>query len=243
MECKNCGNITYKFGGRYVKYCNYKCKIEYQAKTAKKIFLDINCAVCNNKFTPKSKVAKNCSPQCKYKYELSLRSKKPKQKECSFCKKSYVPYTSLDKFCSADCRVKNQKSKRKFNWTPEQVAKRIGNKNPAYRNGMYSAGNAKTAVGQRLFNKNNKEIREAQIQERGHIYCEYCQTSNSLRFEGHHLIYRSEKPMHPNLHDKENIYILCVGCHNEFHKHKSIRNELVISRGLDKIFGADVLNK
>lgn len=243
MECENCGNVTHKFGQRYVKYCGYKCKIEFEAKTRKKHLEDISCSVCNSKFTPKSKIAKNCSPKCKYIYELSLRSKKPKDKECSFCKKTFIPYTSLDKYCSSDCRVNNQKSKRKFNWTKEQIEKRIGDKNPAYRNGMYAKANKKTGIGQRLFNKNNKEIRQAQIQQVGHIYCENCKTSNSPRFEGHHLIFRSEKPLHQHLHDKENIYILCIGCHNEFHKNKSMRNHLVEDRKLYLLFGEDVRNK
>jgi 5-methylcytosine-specific restriction endonuclease McrA len=244
MECKNCGKITHKFAGRYVKYCNYQCKIEYEKKISKKLFADISCAVCNNKFTPKSKVAKNCSPECKYKYELSLRSKKPKHKECSFCTKSYVPYTSLDKFCSADCRIKNKKSKRKFNWTPEQVEKRVGDKNPAYRNGMFSRGVKLNSSGMRLFQKNAKAIKQAMIELNGFVSCENCGITNpTYGFEAHHLVYRSEKPLHPNLHDKENIYILCKPCHNAYHKDKGMRNQLVISRGLNAIFGQDVLEK
>lgn len=244
MECKNCGNVTHKFGAKYVKYCGYKCKLEYEAKKRKKHFKDINCTVCSKKFTPKSKISKHCSPHCKYIYELAQRSKKPKEKVCAFCEKTYTPYTSLDKFCSAECRINMQKSKRKFNWTPEQVANRMGDKNPAFRNGMFARGVKNSAAGMRLFQKNAKYIKKKMIDTVGFVSCQQCGISNPLYgFEAHHIIYRSEKPLHPNLHDKENIYILCKPCHNLYHKNKSIRNELVLNRGLDKIFGIDVLNK
>jgi hypothetical protein len=149
----------------------------------------------------------------------------------------------LDKFCSANCRVLNQKAKRKFNWTPEQLAKRMGDKNPGFRNGMYARTTKRTSTGNRLFFRNRDEIKQGMIDDVGYVHCEHCKTSSTYQFEAHHIIYRSEKPLHPNLNDKPNILILCMQCHNDFHKSKGMRNELVVSRGLDKIFGADVLDK
>lgn len=119
----------------------------------------------------------------------------------------------------------------------------MGENNPAYRNGNFVRGRKRINVGERIFIKNSKEIKQSMLDERGFIYCEFCETSNSLRFESHHLIYRSEKPEHENLHKKENLIILCIKCHNEFHKHKSLRNEIVKSRHLEHLFDVDILDK
>jgi hypothetical protein len=217
-----------------------RCGIVYMPINKKQRFCKSTCNTGKRVWFPKEPKIKTTKP---IKVHKDLLVKKTKSKDCQYCGNQFIPYTSLDKFCSATCRVNNVKSKRKFNWTKEQTEKRVGDKNPAYRNGMYAKANKKTGIGQRLFNKNNKEIRQAQIQAVGHIYCENCKTSNSPRFEGHHLIFRSEKPLHQHLHDKENIYILCIGCHNEFHKNKSMRNHLVEDRKLYLLFGEDVRNK
>ena len=95
---------------------------------------------------------------------------------------------------------------------------------------------------QRLFTKNCKEIEAAMVDECGYKYCQYCYRSNG-HFERHHIIYRSEKPAHPKLNDKENALILCAICHINFHYKKAMRNDIVKERGLDKIFGQDVLDK
>lgn len=178
------------------------------------------------------------APRCK-----SCSVKIVKNKECKFCKKSFKPYTTLDKFCSAKCRVDKKKSKRSYNWSEESVKKITGKKNPAYRNGMYCKSNNKTAIGQKEFIRNSKEIKQEIINDFGYIHCQDCKTNNSLRFETHHIIYRSEKPLHENLHKKENLIVLCIKCHNEYHKHKSKRNDLVKNRELNILFGNDVLNK
>ena len=100
----------------------------------------------------------------------------------------------------------------------------------------------KADAAQRLFTKNCKEIEAAMVEDVGYKYCQYCYRSNG-HFERHHIIYRSEKPNHPNLNDKVNAYILCYGCHLDFHRFKWMRNSIVEQRGLDKIFGQDVLDK
>lgn len=247
MNCKNCNMITPTFGGKHKKYCNLNCQREYEKKISKINFSPISCIICNKEFTPKSKQNKCCSPHCKYLKDLSRRSKKPKTKICKVCNKEFKPYTSLDKFCSKECRIENVKANRVRrlkgfkSWSKESLQKITGENNPCYRNGVYSKGANKTSIGQRLFTKNAKEIEQKMFENEGYKYCENCKISNAIRYERHHIIYRSEKPLHPNLHDKENILIVCISCHNEFHRIKSKRNNLVLKRGLDKIFGQDVL--
>lgn len=243
MLCLNCNKETSKWGSRYKKYCSITCKKEYENKIRKKHFNETNCEICGNIFTPRNTLNKYCSNKCSYQAELQKRSNKPKVKICKLCGKEFKPYTSLDKFCSSSCRIEflKQNSGRKKRWNSTKNIE--GEKNPAYRNGFYTRISEKTAVGQRLFTKNAVEIEQDMINNVGYKYCQHCKISNPLRFERHHIIYRSEKPNHPNLHNKENIYILCIQCHNEFHKHKSLRNELVINRKLNEIFGDDILNK
>lgn len=167
------------------------------------------------------------------------RSKNPKQKICKQCEAKFKPYTSLDKFCSAQCRINSHKSKRKWNWKNTDSIK--GKNNPAYRNGNHVFGSTKRNVTVRKFVNNSKQMKQEMIDSLGYIKCTHCNTSNSARFETHHIIYRSEKPGHKNLHDQINLIVLCIGCHNEFHKHKSMRSQLVIDRGLDFIFGQDII--
>ncbi len=207
----------------------------------KKIFKKKLCAVCGKKFMPNSSINKYCSFECKKR----TRSKNPKTKTCNHCDKEFKPYSSLDKYCCAYCRFEANRSKittRKL-WTPEQRKRRTGKNNPNYRNGDYTRKTKRTDVGLRKFQKNGKEVIDSMIKERGYVYCEKCDTSNSPRFEKHHIIFRSEKPNHPHLHDKINLIVVCISCHNLYHKSKGIRDALIIERGLEKVFGNDVLSK
>ncbi len=168
---------------------------------------------------------------------------KPKQKKCKFCGSLFAPYTSLDKFCSSNCRVENQKSTRSFRWNPESTKKIIGKNNPAYRNGTYCRNIKKSTASEREFIRHGKAIRSDMILDVGYLHCENCKTSNSIKFECHHLVFRSEKPLHENLHKRDNLILLCIQCHNDFHKSKTLRNDIVSSRKLNILFGDDVLNK
>jgi len=237
MKCIVCNKET----GNNNKYCSEECHRTYWNVKRKKVFKEKICEICGSEYTPKIIGQKYCSPHCGYVAELKSRSKKTGTKKCKHCGKTFEPYTSLDKFCSANCRIENQKSRRSKSWV--NTGKIIGDKNPAYRNGNYVRGRKKISVGERIFIKNNKEIKRSMINDVGYLYCEYCGTNNSLRFESHHIIYRSEKPLHGHLHDKENILITCIRCHNELHKHKEMRNAIVKERALNEIFGNDVLNK
>ncbi len=217
------------------KYCSCKCHREGNRKP-KKIFKPIKCEICNIKFIPISTVNKYCSIKCKNTSDVQRRSKKPIIKTCKYCQLKFKPYTSLDKYCSAQCRINNQKSKRTRNWSKDKANGIIGENNPSYRNGYYVRSNKKTTKGERLFQANAKKIKDEMIIEHGRIYCQNCNTFQSIRFESHHIIFRSEKPLHPKLHDPSNIIVLCIECHNEFHRTKSKRDQLVKDRGLDKRF-------
>lgn len=209
----------------------------------KKVFEKIKCSFCGSLFTPISSVNKVCSHKCKQYMETANNSKVPKLKVCIQCNDSFKPYTSLDKFCSAKCRIEHMKSKRSSRWSIASVEAIKGKNNPAYRNGTFVRGVKKSTAGEHLFIRNSKEIKQCMIDDKGFVYCQNCNTSNSLSFESHHIIYRSEKPLHEHLHDKRNLFVMCIQCHNEFHKHKSLRNDLVIHRGLNLLFGNDVLDK
>ena len=146
-------------------------------------------------------------------------SRKPKK--CSECKGLFLPYTSLDKFCSPDCAFKaiSPKGKEK---------KPTIKKSPVYVD--------------RVFDENKAEYREEMIDRCGYLYCEHCDRSG-LRYEAHHLIFRSEKPNHAHIHSKRNIYLLCKTCHGMFHDKKGLRNNIVVQRNLSELFGIDILNK
>lgn len=249
MKCINCGketrNYSYRrkiIGGN--KYCCEECHREYWKKHLKKEFKPKKCSVCGTEFIPKSNTHKYCSNACKYQTEIQKRSKKPKVKICKHCGNEFKPYSSLDKFCSATCRINYHKSQRIKNWTDDKCVGILGENNPAFRNGLYVRTAKKTNRGERLFRKNVAEIKK-QIKKDigGYMVCQYCGTTVTPRFEAHHIIYRSEKPFHEHLHDKENILIVCISCHNKLHKHKGLRNSIVEKRKLNELFGNDVLDK
>lgn len=243
MNCKSCGKVTSKWGNRYKKYCSIICQRTYEADSARFPVVQKSCLICSKEFnTTKPKVHKYCSKPCKQKADLLKRSNKPIFKICKHCKKEFTPYTSLDKFCCANCRIESGKSKRTRRWKPEKAAKRIGKMNPAYRHGLSVRGAKIDSTGMKLFQRNREQYLNEIIDNHGYLFCERCFKSNA-RFHVHHIIYRSEKPKHDHIHDKINFINVCVPCHNWFHNKKSNRNDLVRHRGLDKIFGNDVLDK
>lgn len=80
------------------------------------------------------------------------------------------------------------------------------------------------------------EYKQKFLNEHEYLYCELCGISNAIRYETHHIIFASEKPKHKELHNNKNLILLCIGCHNELHKHKLLRNNLVQDRGLNELF-------
>ena len=93
------------------------------------------------------------------------------------------------------------------------------------------------------YSENRQKLIDQQLDQRGHIYCERCETSQSFKFHCHHLVFRSEKPKHHAIHIVENLMIVCDKCHEIFHADKSVRNDIVEQRRLNEVFGNDILNK
>lgn len=234
-HCKAC-NAEFKPKTKFNRFCSFACL----RKSEKKPKVECACTVCGKLYLRSGASSKYCSDSCRRSARKVQERKPLPNKECSYCGVSYKPYRNSDKFCSTECRVNNMKSTRKFNWTKEGIEKRKGVLNPAYKHGLACRGVKKSAIGLRTFQKNRNEMKSQMKDEFGYLFCEYCgHTTN--RIEAHHIIFRSEKPNHANLHDKPNILLVCVPCHNKFHNYKSLRDSIVISRGLNVIFGDDVI--
>lgn len=244
-KCKLCGK-QFKVNTYQQVYCSSNCRykdkrIIQETKLSNRD--SVKCKFCGKEFKQMVITQKYCSHKCRVKANMAKRSNKPKTKICKYCNKEFIPYTSLDKFCSATCRINNQKSKRKFNYTKDKCDKITGENNPSYRNGMYCRDTKTPPINKREFNKSKIKLKKELIDKKGYLYCENCGCTNSIKYETHHIIFRSEKPNHEHLHDVDNLLYLCISCHNEFHKHKGKRNTIVKNRGLNRIFGDDVLDK
>lgn len=150
---------------------------------------------------------------------------------CKCCGKEFMGYSKKLKLCSEKCEI-------------NLLRLRVWENNPAYRNWLYMKWKKEIHYYKyREFEKNCKILDEKLIDEKWFLYCQNCWITNPLKFEHHHLIYRSEKPKHKFLHNIQNIYLLCIKCHNDFHKKKWIRNKIVEERKLNELFWDDVLNK
>ena len=111
-----------------------------------------------------------------------------------------------------------------------------GKKNNNYKTGLYSGENFKGKGISRQAEKASKEYKQEIFDKKGYLYCEDCLRSNSLRFEVHHIVFRSEAPRHPKLNSKENLILLCRKCHCAYHNQKDLRKKLVEKRNLKTLF-------
>lgn len=201
------------------------------------------CVVCWKLFKPYTSTQKNCSYACSkiHKSNVDRAWKERRFKEhwynktteykhtCKICRKKYISTQKLQTYCSRKCFSENEKISRKWKW------------NPAYKNWNFVDWNKKenrrTFLHKyREFEKNAKKILDTQKDKYWYVFCQYCKNSNAGRYETHHIIYRSEKPKHINLHDKSNLIRLCRACHIKFHKDKTLRHKLIKERELDKLF-------
>lgn len=202
------------------------------------------CPNCWKEFIKKINVQKYCSIKCCSHYYGQKRWKKFKDGSFEWktheikCKNCWCLFNSLNKnnkFCSRNCMYDNSKISRKWK------------KNPSYRNWYYSyksmdkkeySNIRKITIWfwEKKLIRIRKEIDNDQIEERWYYYCQHCFTSSSLRWETHHIIYRSEVPKHPELHNKRNLLKCCMSCHNEFHKDKKMRNKYIEERKLNELF-------
>jgi hypothetical protein len=143
-------------------------------------------------------------------------------KQCgkSFTRPSYYPTT---KYCGRTCYHLNEKKSR------------LGKNNPCWRGGFKSYGNG--------HKKACSDYRKLFLKEHSYLYCEKCGRSDALRYETHHIVYASEAPKHKELHNKKNLILTCIGCHNKLHAKKSERNNLVRKRNLNKLFNKNLIIK
>lgn len=202
----------------------------------------IKCKICSNDFVQKTYNQLYCwSKECRKKVKyLSYKkdyekhkercignAKKPRYtKECDFCNKEFRTYSKIIITCSDKCYRERMARNRLWEW------------NPSYRNWAYTKESDKKIHKKwdRLFQKMCREMNEQMIEKYWYRFCECCWVNQSLRWEHHHIVFRSEKPGHEFLHSKENTIHLCIKCHNEYHKNKSKRDSLMKERWLDKIF-------
>lgn len=147
-------------------------------------------------------------------------------KNCKECWKEFKAYSKTLLLCSKECQSI---------WLKRD---RIWENNPAFRNWSYTKESNKLdhKKWDYKFQKMCKEMNEEMVEKYWYRFCECCWINQSLRWEHHHIVFRSEKPWHEFLHNKLNTIHLCIKCHNEFHKNKSKRDPLMQERWLDKIF-------
>lgn len=226
------------------------------------LYMIKKCCICNEDFVMKVHNQITCSRECFKKMNNSLKQEKLKDPEyrkvfyekkrissindyakhkercllnakklrytktCKECWKDFKAYSKTLLLCWKECQSI---------WLKRD---RIWENNPAYRNWIYKKWWMKTIHNNwnTKFNKLCSIMNNEMIEKHWYRFCEFCWINNSLRWEHHHIVFRSEKPWHEFLHDKINTIHLCIKCHNEFHKNKSKRDSLMKDRWLDKIF-------
>lgn len=252
MLCKYCNKLIIvknkDTNKKIGNYCSRDCYFKHKRTDDYKLRIEEKegiCNVCNKKYKKKpfdgrSKQCKECRYDIKkqkdieYRKKYNERLKKQKIKayltgqkyKCKYCKGIFERARYLDmQYCSIKCFGLHQRIKRKS----------CGN--PAYRNGFSYKGN------KNYTNEHSnacRKYRNSFVNKYGYKFCEKCNTNQSLRFETHHIIFASEKPKHEELHNDRNLILLCIQCHNDLHKIKKLRNNIVKNRKLEELFGNDI---
>lgn len=145
-----------------------------------------------------------------------MKERKPKIKKCKreSCKKEFEVKNFCQKYCSALCMSMDKPVKKKKTILPIS-AKRLDEL--------------------KVYAKNKRELINEQKEKYGFNFCERCgQPTN--RIEIHHIIYRSEAPYNPEIHNKLNLLIVDRKCHEFYHSDKSNRDSLVEERKLKELF-------
>lgn len=92
------------------------------------------------------------------------------------------------------------------------------------------------------YEKVRKQMIQEMLDEYGYIFCQKSGVSNARSFHVHHIVFRSEKPKHPQLNNKRNLIIVSDDEHDEAHKEKHPwRAKLIEERNLTELFGNDIL--
>ena len=87
----------------------------------------------------------------------------------------------------------------------------------------------------KTYKKNRQELFDEMINENGYSFCQECKKTTQA-IASHHIIYRSEKPKHPEIHNKLNLILICSICHDNFHNNKNSREHLIKERNLTELF-------
>ena len=91
------------------------------------------------------------------------------------------------------------------------------------------------------YKKSATGIINNQMNTHNYLFCQNCNRSG-CGLEAHHIIFKSERPGHPEIHNPSNLILLCVECHNKFHgrikgfKKHDMRSELIKNRNLTDLF-------
>lgn len=207
-----------------------------------------SCIICEKKYMPFNQLQKTCSFECskvnKSNVDKKWRDRRFKElwykkttiynKKCVQCDVDFECINKRQKTCSRRCYFEQEKTRRKWK------------NNPAYKTWNFvdwhlPENRKEFNYKYKAFQKNAKIIREEQRDKYWYNFCEHCKSSNAYRYETHHIIYRSEKPKHDNLHSRTNLLRLCRDCHIAFHKDKNMRYKYVVSRKLHELFNDSTL--
>jgi 5-methylcytosine-specific restriction endonuclease McrA len=222
-------------------FCSRKCWYVYYKKL-KNTYVIIQCMGCGKQIVKKfgskfcydclikNKKISNDKYRRKNRKRLLVKKKKwykgGKEHICSFCKNKFKrPISFITKYCSRKC------------FELDMMIKRKGKNNPAYRNGLRVDPYGYTSLHSRVC----KEYRRKFLEKNENLYCENCYSNVAIKYETHHIVFASEKPKHKKLHNVKNLILLCIECHNNFHKNKKLRNKLIIDRRLNELFGGNFL--
>jgi len=200
---------------------------------------------------------KFCSKNCATKYisQKKTEARKSQARVCIVCGVSFIRSPAggikafnIRKLCSRTCQYKYQSEilRGKPNKISKTGLKNISKANTGRGNGMYVHGQrAKKVKGKRIYFLTRAHAKACRDYKQK-IFNEYdylpCELSNwevpcsLIQMETHHIIYASEAPKHPNLHNEKNLILVCRKHHVYLHSKKDRRAKLVAERGLINLF-------
>jgi hypothetical protein len=90
-------------------------------------------------------------------------------------------------------------------------------------------------------NQSIERINQRLVNEKWHKFCEFCNKIHTEGYVIHHIVFRSEKPKHKEIHNIDNLLLVWIDCHTKLHNQKNIRNPIVVDRNLIKLFWDDIV--
>lgn len=189
--------------------------------TIKKKMVEKTCVTCKQLFKCANRPLnrKTCSYECRLKNNKRVakeRSSKKKTKTCKVCHSQFIglAYYSGTGKCN-DCINAGYSEQRK------------GEGNPAW-----NGGNSHHTIAKR-YHEHLQNV-GYDVEEQG---CELCHKTNQPLYDIHHIVYKSERPKHKEMHNIRNLIFVCRSCHMNLHASKLSRASLVAERNLTELFG------